>query len=136
VPAWTETKLQFANTRNAEVVIVQARKTDFRTHAAEYLLFFFVSLFVCSEVAIVIFLIFGKRPTLRGYLLVIGCFSICWSLRYLPFRSIWEKIRNEECAINANGCSSIEDSGASMEASELANGSQTESENARALPSC
>jgi hypothetical protein len=77
-------------------------KTDLRTDAAEYVLFLFVSLFAWSEVAIVLFLIFGRRPTLRGYLFAVGCFSICWALGYLPFRSIWEKIRGKGKAIQVN----------------------------------
>ena len=109
-------------------------KTDLRADAAEYVLFLFVSLFAWSEVAMVLFLIFGRRPTLRGYLFAIGCFSICWAMGYLPFRSIWEKIRGKGKAIQVSSFPhNAEHPPASMEPSQEPDENQSNSETATEL---
>jgi hypothetical protein len=106
-------------------------KTDLRADVAEYVLFLFVSLCAWSEVAIVLFLIFGRRPTLSGYLFAIGCFSICWAMGYLPFRSIWEKIRGKGKAIQVNSPPPYAGHPpASMERSEVLDENQSNSETA------
>jgi hypothetical protein len=108
---------------------VQSKKRDLRTDAAECVLFFLLLLFAWTELAIVFLLVFGIRPTLRGYVLVVGCFSICWSLGYLPFRSIWEKLRGKTRTLHVDSPHApTEDSTASMVATEVPNESQTESE--------
>ena len=82
---------------------MRSSQAEFRAHVVDCVFFVIAAVFAWSEIAIVRFLISGRRPTLKGYLIAIGCFSICWLMGYFPFRPIWEKFHAKSklpCASN------------------------------------
>lgn len=99
---------------------MQSRQVAFWVHATEYVSFLVAALLVWSYVTFVHFLISGRRPTLKEYLVVAGCFSVCWSLASLPFRSISKSFRQEDGAISGDNGSFVETSTTSREALEEA----------------
>jgi len=101
-------------------MIVRLRKDAFRNEVAEYVVFAFVSLLAWSEVAMVRYLILRTPPTFKEYLSVAGCFSICWSLGFLPFREILEKLSpNQPAILSISPDSSTKDLSPIMQASEV-----------------
>ena len=85
--------------------------STYRAHSVDFVFFLFSTLVVWGEVAVVHFLMSGKRLTLKGSVPGLGCLSICWLLGYLPFRSIWELLGEKRRAIQEHSPhSSTEDS--------------------------
>jgi hypothetical protein len=48
---------------------VQSSQAEFRAHVVDCVFFLFAAVFAWSEIAILRFLISGRRPTLKGYLI-------------------------------------------------------------------
>ena len=78
---------------------MQSSQAEFRAHVVDCVFFLFAAVFAWSEIAILRFLISGRRPTLKGYLIGIGGFAICWFLSYLP---IWEKFHAKRRSIRVS----------------------------------